>query len=72
MNRHTKHFSSFIRKLEDNFPKYFDGTYVGQCLPEKEADKLAVDCMREYAKQKFYPIPASAIENSGCLKCGRF
>ena len=63
-------FSYFINKLESSFPDFFEGEFVGRCLPEEEIDQIAIESLKEFFKEKMHPIPAKLIENLSRRKCG--
>lgn len=63
-----QNFSNFLLKIEDNFQDYFNGPYMGQCLPENEVDLVAISSLKEYLSEKLYNISPEIIEKSCFLK----
>ena len=71
LEEHSKEiFSNFINNLENAYPDYFEGEFRGLLLPEAEIDKIASESMREYVKEKFYPISQDLIETKSGLTIG--
>ncbi len=62
-------FSYFLEKLEDSFPTYFKSNYVGICLPEEEADNITIEFLKDYVKEKLFPISSSVLEKYCHLMC---
>ncbi len=63
-------FSYFISKLESSYPDFFDGGFAGQCLPEEEVDQIATESLKEFVREKLYPIPPKLVEKACHFKCG--
>ncbi len=64
-------FSCFLERLEVSYPSFFINNYAGKCLPEEEVDNIAIELLKDYAREKFYPISSSIIEKSCHLICGK-
>ena len=65
-------FTSFLKRVEENFPDYFCQDYNGVCLPTEEVDRLGFACIKEYREdyevKELHPIPKEVIENGSKLK----